>query len=110
MEAVKWIRLLAASLLMFTGVVHLAMSVSALESMTGQGAALFGVLYVILAIGLFAGRRFFNYLGAVITTVGLIVGIYTYVAMTPELLILPLAAIDVIIIVCCCYLILHKTK
>jgi hypothetical protein len=110
MDIVKGLRLLAASLLMFTGVVHLTMAAVAADFVIAAGSAMFGILYIVLAVGLFAGRRLFNYLGAVITTFGLIVGIYTYVAMTPELFILPLAAIDVIIILCCCYLILRKTK
>ncbi len=110
MDVTKGVRLLAASLLMFTGVVHLTMAAVTADFVMAAGSALFGVLYIVLAIGLFAGRRLFNYLGAVITSVGLAVGIYIYVAMTPELFILPLAVIDVIIILCCCYLILRKTK
>jgi len=108
MDVVKGLRLLAASLLMFTGVVHLAMAAYAAGSVMAPGSALFGVLYVVLGIGLFAGRRLFNYLGVVITVVGLIVGTYAYVAISPEPVILPLAVIDIIIILCCFYLILHK--
>ena len=110
MDVVKGLRLLAASLLMFNAVVHLTMAAVAAEFVMAAGSALFGILYIVLAVGLFAGKRLFNYLGAVITSVGLAVGIYTYVAMKPELFILPLAAIDVIIILCCCFLILRKTK
>jgi hypothetical protein len=62
------------------------------------GSALFGVLYVVLGAGLFVGKRIFNYLGAVITVVGLMVGTYAYVAISPEPAILPLAVIDIIII------------
>jgi hypothetical protein len=110
MDVVKGLRLLAASLLMFTGIFHLAMAAYAAESVMAPGSALFGVLYVVLGIGLFAGRRLFNYLGVVITFVGLIVGTYAYVAISPEPVIPPLAVIDIIIILCCCYLILHKTS
>ena len=110
MEIAKGLRLLAAALLIFTGIVHLAMAALAADSMLAAGSALFGVLYVILGFGLFANRRLFSYLGLVITLVGLSVGIYTYVGMQPELIILPLAAVDVIIILCCLYLSLHKTK
>ena len=94
---------------MFTGVIHLVMAAFTTELIMAMGSALFGVLYVILGFGLFAGRRIFIYLGAVITLVGLSVGIYTYVAVTPEPIILPLAVIDIIIILCCCYIIFHKT-
>ena len=70
MDVVKGLRLLAASLLMFTGVVHLTMAAVTADFVMAAGSALFGVLYIVLAIGLFAGRRLFNYLGAVITSVG----------------------------------------
>ena len=109
MDIVKGLRLLAASLLMFTGVSHLAMAAYAAESPMAPGSALFGVLFVVLSIGLFAGKRLFNYLGAIITALGLTVGIYAYVAISPEPVIVPMAVIDIIIILCCGYLILHKT-
>ena len=108
MDVIKGLRLLAASLLVFTGVVHLVMAALAAGSVMAPGSALFGVLYVVLGIGLFSGRRLFNYLGAVITVVGLMVGTYAYVAISPEPVIPPLAVIDIIIILCCCYLIIHK--
>jgi uncharacterized membrane protein (DUF2068 family) len=110
MNGIKWLRLLAASLLMFTGVIHLAMAALTAEMVMAAGSAMFGVLYFVLGIGLFAGRRLFSYLGVVITLLGLSVGIYTYIAMTPEPIILPLAVIDVIIILCCSYLIIHQTE
>jgi len=110
MNVLKVLRLLAASLLMFTGVLHLAMAALDAESVMAPGSALFGVLYVVLGIGLFAGRRLFSYLGAVITFVGLCVGIYAYVAIKPEPFIPPLVVVNITIILCCCYLILHKTQ
>jgi hypothetical protein len=110
MEIAKGLRLLAASLLIFTGIIHLAMAAIAADSPMAPGSALFGAIYLVLGIGLFMGRRIFYYLGAVVTVVGLMVGVYAYVAVSPEPVILPLAAVDIIIILCCLYLSLHKTK
>ncbi|MCJ7763254.1 hypothetical protein MUP38_07375 [Candidatus Bathyarchaeota archaeon] len=70
----------------------------------------FGLLYVVIAIGLFKGRRLFSYLGVVFLLVGACLGAYSYVVMKPETIILLLIAIDIIVILCCCYLILHKTS
>ena len=109
MDFTKGIRLLAASLSIFTGVVHLAMAALVTESQMAV-LALFGVLYVIVGIGLFAGKRLFSYLGVVIPVAGTIIATYAYVASKPEPATLTAIAIDVIIILCCCYLILHKTK
>ena len=74
------------------------------------GSALFGALYLVLGTGFFTCRRIFYYLGAVVTIAGLIVGIYAYVAVSPEPVILPLAVVDVIIILSCLYLSFHKPK
>ncbi len=107
MNTVKGIRFLAASLLMLTGIIHLALAVLA----TGTAMvplALFGVLYVIIGIGLFTGRRLFSYLGVIIPLVGACVGAYSCIVMTPETIMLLLIAIDIAVILCCCYLILHK--
>jgi uncharacterized membrane protein (DUF2068 family) len=107
MDTTKGIRLLAASLIMLGGIIHLA----AIAVTTGTQMAImaiFGVLYVVIAVGLFLGKRPFSYLGVVIPLVGAFVGGYAYV-VTREGTVLPLIAIDIAVILCCCYLILHKT-
>jgi len=38
--------------------------------------ALFGLLFVVIGIGLFIGKRLFNYLGVVIPLIGACLGIY----------------------------------
>lgn len=93
---------------MFTGVLHLVMTAYAIESPMAPGTALFGVLYVVLSIGLFADKRIFNYLGAIITVLGITTGIYAYLAISPEPIIIPMAIIDIAIILFCIYLILQK--
>ena len=108
-DVFKGIRFLAASLLVFTGVFHLALAAYSAQSVMAPGSALFGVLFVIVGIGLFLGRRLFIYLGMIIPIVGIIVGTYAYVAISPEPVIPVAAAIDIIIILCCCYLMIHKT-
>jgi uncharacterized membrane protein (DUF2068 family) len=108
MDTTKGIRLLAASLIMLGGIIHLA----AIAVTTGTQMAImaiFGVLYVVIAVGLFLAKRLFNYLGVVIPLAGTFVGGYAYV-ITREGTVLPLIAIDIAVILCCCYLILHKTS
>ena len=108
MDTTKGIRLLAASLIMLGGIIHLA----AIAVTTGTQMAImaiFGVLYVVIAVGLFLGKRLFSYLGVVIPLVGTFVGGYAY-AVTREGTVLPLIAIDIAVILCCCYLILHITS
>jgi hypothetical protein len=108
MDTIKGIRLLAASLIMLGGIIHLALAVLT-TGMEMATMVFFGLLYVVIGIGLFIGRRLFSYLGVVIPLVGACLGAYSYVAMKPETIILLLIAIDIIVMMCCCYLILHKT-
>jgi hypothetical protein len=109
MDATKVIRLLAASLITLSGIIHLTLA--AFTTGTEMATlALFGVLYVVVGVGLFTVRRLFSYLGVVIPLVGGLGGAYSYVAMKPETSLLPLITIDIIVILCCCYLILHKTQ
>jgi uncharacterized membrane protein (DUF2068 family) len=108
MDTTKGIRLLAASLVMLGGIIHLA-AIAFTTGMQMAIMALFGVLYVVIGAGLFMGRRLFSYLGVVIPLVGTFIAGYAY-AVNPDTTILPLIAIDVIVILCCCYLILHKTS
>jgi hypothetical protein len=106
MDTTKGIRLLAASLIILGGIIHLA----AIAVTTGTQMAimaLFGVLYVVIGGGLFIGRRLFSYLGVVIPLAGTFIAGYAY-AVNPDTIILPLIAIDIAVILCCCYLILHK--
>jgi uncharacterized membrane protein (DUF2068 family) len=70
--------------------------------------ALFGIFYIIIGFGLFKNRLLFRYLGVIIPLVGACLGAYSYVVMNPEMTTLLLIAIDIIVILCCSYLILHK--
>jgi len=72
--------------------------------------ALVGLVYVAVGIGLFAGKRLFYYLGVVVPLVWASMGIIHYVAVKPDPIEFPFIAVEIIIILCCCYLILHKTR
>jgi hypothetical protein len=121
MDATKGLRLLAASLMTLNGVIHLVET--AFTAGTWMAVmALFGVLYVAVGIGLLAvHKRISYYLGVIIPLVGASVAalhdysdlvmvtrgfeyVYTFVRFKT-----PLIVIDIIVIPCCCYLILHKT-
>ena len=109
MKVNKVLTLLAASLILFDGIGHLAAAAFATE-LEMAVLALFGMLYVILGIGLFAGRRIFNYLGVVIPIVGVSIGTYSYVALKPEPVVLAFVSIAIVVILCCGYLVLHKAS
>jgi uncharacterized membrane protein (DUF2068 family) len=111
MDAIKGIRLLAASLLTLVGIIYLTLAVFTMEiEIPTAILALVGLLYVAMGIGLFIGKRLFNYFGVVVPLIWASLGIYHYVAIKPESTLLPFIAMDIIAILCCCYLILHKTS
>jgi hypothetical protein len=108
MDTDRAIRFLGASLVLLGGIIHLA-AVAVTTGMQMAIMALFGVLYVAIGVGLFLGKHLFSYLGVVIPLVGTFIAGYAY-AVSPDMTILPLIALDIIVILCCTYLILHKTS
>lgn len=112
MDTIRGIRLLAASLMAILGIVYLVLAASFgpfLET-AGIPAALMasiGVLYVAIGIGLFAGKRVFDYLGVVVPLIWASMGIIHYTEK-PDPIEFPFIATEIIVILCCCYLILRK--
>jgi hypothetical protein len=112
MDTIKGIRLLAASLLTLLGIVYLALTTFpdylAYLEIEAALVALVGLVYVATGIGLFVGKRLFNYLGAVVPLIWASMGILHYIAVKPDPIEFPFIAIEAVIALCCCYLILHK--
>jgi len=109
MDATKGIRLLAAFLLVLTGIIHLALIVFS-SGMEIAVMAIFGLLYVIMGVGLFFRKRFFIYSGLVVPMLGALLGAYSYLVMKPENMTLILISIDIVVILCCCYLVFKKIQ
>jgi hypothetical protein len=114
MDTIKGIRLLAAFLMMLLGVVYLAFiafpDYLAYLEIAVALVALIGLAYVAIGIGLFIGKRLFNYLGAVVPAIWASMGVLHYVAVKADPIEFPFIGIEIVVILCCCYLILHKTS
>lgn len=115
LDAIKGIRLLVASLMAILGIVYLLMAVffgPFLETVGIEMAlvALVGLVYVAIGIGLFAGKRLFFYLGVIVPLIWASMGIIHYITQKPDPIEFPFIAAEIIVILCCCYLILHKTS
>lgn len=112
MDAIKSIRLLAASLMTLLGIIYLALTafpdyLASLEIEVALVASV-GLVYIAIGIGLFVGKRVFNYLGVVAPLIWASLGILHYIAVKPDPIEFPFIATEILIILCCCYLILHK--
>lgn len=109
MDNIKGLRLLASSLILIGGFAHLAL-VFLFTEMEIAPNVLFGLLYLVIGIGLFMGKKLFTYLGVCIPLVGAFLGTYSYVFMSSELILLPLIAIDILVVLLCLFLILQKSS
>jgi hypothetical protein len=114
MDVIKGIRLLAASLMALLGIVYLALTAFpdylAYLEIEAALVAIIGLVYIAIGIGLFAGKRLFNYLAVVVPLIWASMGIIHYIAIKPDPIEFPFIATEIVIILCCCYLILHKTS
>jgi hypothetical protein len=111
-DTIRSVTFLAAFLMAILGIVYLVLAAffgSLLETMEIAPAlvAIVGVVYVAVAVGLFAGKRLFNYLGIIVPLVWASMGIIHY-TVKPDPTEFPFIAAEIIVILCCCYLILHK--
>jgi hypothetical protein len=119
MNISRILRFLAAALIIISGIAHLGAGLSLAGTDIGSlivGIA-FGVIYIAIGVGLLVGKRLFSYMGVIFPLVGGIGGSYnlftslsTGASILEPIIIalLSVIAIDVIVILCCGYLLLHK--
>ena len=107
MDVSRVLRFLAAVLILISGVIGVVAGLAFSGTFALAVGVGFGVLYLVIGVGLFVGKRLFSYLGVIFPLMGGIGGIYVYVTtqVTPTLV---AVVIDVIVILCCGYLLLHK--
>lgn len=109
MDNNKIIRLLASFLLSISGIIHLVMIIFS-TGMEILVMGLFGLIYLIIGIGLFFRKKIFIYFGIVFPLVGFFIGTYSYITLKPEIITLFLIIIDIAVILCCFYLAFKKTN
>jgi hypothetical protein len=86
-------RLAAALVLLLDGIIHLALA--GVGGSDAAALAAFGVIYVVIAAGLFWDKRVFVYLGIVFPIIGIFGGAYTY-TNNPQALLLVLIGLDAV--------------
>ena len=106
----KTIRLLAGILLVITGVLHIASYIKAPDDPGSIGMLVFGIIYGITGLLLFTKKMFPVYLGLILPLIGMTIAIIKFgfpvlISMMGLLLL-----IDVIVIICCAYLIMNRKK
>jgi hypothetical protein len=99
----KTIRRLAAIIALINGIINLVPTVAFGDIIV---FGLFGIVYVILAIGLFLGLRGVSFLVVVAPLSVLIKAVFYFVSPLP--LLPPLIALDIALLALCIYLIAKK--
>jgi hypothetical protein len=97
MNATRMFRYAAATILLIDGLIHLALA--AVASSEVLVLATFGVLYVVVAAGLFWGKRAFafTYLGIILPIIGIFLGTYSY-TINPQAIVLVIIGMDTVVI------------
>jgi hypothetical protein len=108
MDVSRVLRFSAAVLALLSGILHLigGLILSEIDVVIWAIGMGFGVALVIIGVGLFTGKRLFYYAGTILPLIGGINGTYAYV--TYQVPTIPFLVIDVIVILCCAYLLFHR--
>ncbi|HEY5125089.1 MAG TPA: hypothetical protein VIK14_15270 [Ignavibacteria bacterium] len=106
----KTIRLLAGTLLVITGVLHIAMYIKAPNDPGFIGMLVFGIIYGVTGLLLFTQRIFPIFLGLFLPLIGMIIAIIKFGFPVLISMMALLLLIDLIVIICCVYLVLNRGK
>ena len=106
----KTIRYLAALLLVITGVLHIVDYATAPNDPGSLGILAFGIIYGVTGLLLFASKQYAMYLGIIFPVIGITIVVIKYGVMDLGYMMTLMLLIDIVVIVCCAYLILSKKK
>ena len=106
----KTIRFLAAILLVITGVWHVALFFKDASDPNNIPLLVFGIIYALIGIFLFTPKKLWVYLGLLLPLIGMTTAIVKLGVKNFDLTMWVLILIDVVVIICCTYLLLVKQK
>jgi uncharacterized membrane protein HdeD (DUF308 family) len=106
----KAIRFIAGILLIISGVLHVVKYIQDPNVPGSIGLLVFGIIYAVIGVLLFNRKLYPLYLGLIIPLIGMTLSIIKF--GVPELisLLALFKVIGVIVIACCAYLLLKKSK
>jgi len=106
----KTIRFLAAILLVITGVWHVALFFKATSDPNSIPLLIFGILYALTGILLFTPKTLWVFVGLILPMIGMIAASVKIGVKNFDSTMWVLILIDVMVIVCCAYLIQVRKK
>jgi len=106
----KTIRLIAALLLVFTGVLHVALYMKVPNDPGSIGMLAFGIIFSATGLLLLTTRVYAVYLGLIFPIIGMTMGMVKFGLKNLTYTMALLYLIDVVVIVCCAYILLGRKK
>jgi len=106
----KKIRFLAATLLVITGVWHITLFLKATDDPASLPLLVFGVIYTLTGLLLFTPNKLWVYLGLAFPLIGMISAAIKLGINSFDITMWTLISIDIVVVVCCAYLLLVKSK
>ncbi|MDJ0713353.1 MAG: hypothetical protein QNJ54_03915 [Prochloraceae cyanobacterium] len=106
----KHLRKLAATLMLISGVTHILQLFVYPAEFHVLGAAAFGVVYFIIGILLLGYSRTALWLGAILPSIGGVLGIYRFIFLHPNPFTVFHVAIDLVVIPICTYNLIRKKR
>ncbi|MCJ7446109.1 MAG: DUF308 domain-containing protein [Bacteroidales bacterium] len=106
----KTIRLLAGLLLVISGVLHIAMYFKVPNDPGSIGMLVFGIIYGLTGLLLFTPKMYPVYLGLIFPLIGMTVALIKFGFPVLVSMMTLLYLIDVIVIICCVFLIVNRKK
>ena len=106
----KTIRLLAGTLLVITGVLHIILYIKAPNDPGIIGMLVFGIIYGVTGLLLFTQKMYPIFLGLILPLIGMTMAIIKFGFPVLISMMALLLLIDLIVIICCVYLVLNRGK
>jgi len=106
----KTIRFFAALLLVFTGALHVVLYFKAPHDPGSIGMLAFGIIFGTTGLLLLTTRVYAVYLGLILPIIGMTTGIVKFGLKDLTYTMALLYLIDVVVILCCAYILLGKRK
>ena len=103
-------RRVAATLMLISGVTHVAQLYFYPENVSARGASVFGGIYFALGLYLlFSSGRIALWLTAILPSIGGALGVWRFVQLHRNPFSVFHVAVDLVVVPCCIYLLLRRT-
>ncbi len=106
----KTIRILAAGLMLLTGVLHILPMIKDPSDPNSLPMLVFGIIYLTIGVLLIMKNKYSAILGIIFPLIGLGTGFFVVGIKNWNAMLCFMFAVDAIVVICCSFLLLNKNK